>query len=145
MTGWVSGLRACVSMRTWVWTSRPLARAYGHGVCFCNPALRRGKDTCVLGTHCSASLAGTASPRVTERPCLRKCERGWRDGSVVKSPGSSSRGPGLDPQNLHGSSQPSMIPVPGDPMLSSECGRHWHACGAHVYMQAKHSFTENKK
>jgi hypothetical protein len=36
-------------------------------------------------------------------------ERGWRDGSVVKSAGCSSRGPEFNSQQPHGSSQLSVI------------------------------------
>jgi hypothetical protein len=39
---------------------------------------------------------------------------GWRDGSVVKSTGCSSRGPRFNSQHLHGSSQLSATPVPGE-------------------------------
>ena len=42
--------------------------------------------------------------------------RGWRDDSAVKSTGCSSRGPGFNSQHLHGSSQLSVTPVPGDVM-----------------------------
>jgi hypothetical protein len=35
--------------------------------------------------------------------------RGWRDGSVVKSTGCSSRGPEFNSQKPHGDSQPSVI------------------------------------
>jgi hypothetical protein len=40
--------------------------------------------------------------------------------SVVKSTGCFSRGPEFDSQHLHGGSQPSVAPVPGDIMTSSD-------------------------
>ena len=58
---------------------------------------------------------------------LRTTVGGWRDGSVVKSTDSSSRGSGFNYQHPHGSSQLSVIPVPGDPTP-----------------MAKHQCTENK-
>jgi hypothetical protein len=39
---------------------------------------------------------------------------GWRDGSVIKSTGCSSRGQRFDSQHPHGSLQSSLTPVPGD-------------------------------
>lgn len=54
---------------------------------------------------------------------------GWRDSSVVDiSAGWSSSGPEFVSQNPHGSSQPSIIPVPGPPTPSSgiQCCRHTH-------------------
>lgn len=39
---------------------------------------------------------------------------GWRDGSVIKSSGSSSRGPRFNFQHPHGSLQLSVIPGGGD-------------------------------
>ena len=60
---------------------------------------------------------------------------GCRDGSVVKSTDCSSRGPGFNSQQPHGSLQPSVTPVPSNPTSSpSLCG---YASGAHTYMQAK--------
>ena len=41
-------------------------------------------------------------------------KRDWRDGSVVKSTGYSSRGPRFNSQHPLGSSQQSVTPVPGD-------------------------------
>ena len=40
---------------------------------------------------------------------------GWRNSSVVKSSDCSSRGPRFNSQDLHGSSQLSVISVPGGP------------------------------
>lgn len=39
---------------------------------------------------------------------------GWRDGSVIKSPGCSSRGSRFNVQHPHGSLQLSVIPGRGD-------------------------------
>jgi hypothetical protein len=39
----------------------------------------------------------------------------WRDGSVVKSPGCSWRGPDFSSQQPHGHWQPSVTPVPRNP------------------------------
>ena len=44
--------------------------------------------------------------------------QGWRDGSVVKSTGCSSRGPQFNSQHPHGSSQLSVTPASGDPTPS---------------------------
>jgi hypothetical protein len=45
--------------------------------------------------------------------------KGWRDGSVVKSSGGSSRSSGFHSQHPHDSSQTSLNPDPRDPMPSS--------------------------
>jgi hypothetical protein len=45
----------------------------------------------------------------------------WRDGSVVKS----TEVPRFSSQHLRGSSQPSIIPVPGDLKPSSDLCRYW--------------------
>ena len=57
---------------------------------------------------------------------------------MVKGTGCSSRESRFNPQHPHGSSQPSVILVPGDPMhlLASLGARHAH--GTQTYMQAKH-------
>jgi hypothetical protein len=48
---------------------------------------------------------------------------GWRDGSVVKSIGCSSGGPGFKTQHLHGGgSQPSVIPALGHLLASVDTG-----------------------
>lgn len=44
----------------------------------------------------------------------------WKGGLVVKKSCYSSREPGFDSQHLHGGSQPSVAPVPGDIMTSSD-------------------------
>ena len=44
-----------------------------------------------------------------------KQPRGWRDDSVVKNTGCSSRGPRFNSQYPHGGSQLSVTSVPGDP------------------------------
>jgi len=41
--------------------------------------------------------------------CLRSKQRGWRDGSVVKSTDCSSRGPEFNSQQPHGGSQPCVM------------------------------------
>jgi hypothetical protein len=54
--------------------------------------------------------AENASNSVTGPKLVCKEERqGWRDGSVVKSTGYSSRGPEFNPQQPHGGSQPSVM------------------------------------
>jgi hypothetical protein len=50
---------------------------------------------------------------------INRCHWSWRDASVVKSTGCSSRGPGFYPQHPQGSSQLSITPVPGNPTHSS--------------------------
>ena len=45
--------------------------------------------------------------------------RGDRDGSVVKSTGCSSRGPGFDSQHLYGTSEQPVTPILGDQTLDS--------------------------
>jgi hypothetical protein len=39
----------------------------------------------------------------------KNLQRGWRDGSGVKSPDCSSRGPEFNSQQPHGGSQPSVM------------------------------------
>jgi len=51
------------------------------------------------------------------------CKWGWKDGSVIKSTGCSSRGFRFNSQHPCGSSQLSVIPVPGDLTPS-----HRYAC-----------------
>lgn len=64
---------------------------------------------------------------------------GWRNGSVVKSPGCSCRGPGFNYQHPHGAAQLSEIPVPWDPMSSSSLNGHCmhmvhrHTCRQNTY------------
>lgn len=62
-----------------------------------------------------------------------------KDGSVVKSTSCSSRGCKFNSQQLHGSSQPSVIPVPGALTLSS--GSVGTACMWDICMYAG-SFTD---
>lgn len=52
------------------------------------------------------------------------------DDSVGESTGCYSRGSGFDPQYSHGSSQPSITPVPRDLMLSSGLKSALHTHGA---------------
>jgi hypothetical protein len=51
--------------------------------------------------------------KTKERKCKSKM-RGWRDGSVVKSTGCSSKGPRFNSQYPHGGSQLSITSVPGE-------------------------------
>jgi hypothetical protein len=54
--------------------------------------------------------ASKRTAAVEEKKQRRKFEnQGWRDGSVVKSTGCSSRGPEFKSQQPHGSSQPSVV------------------------------------
>ena len=54
---------------------------------------------------------------------------GWRDGSVVKSAGCSSRGFEFNSQQPHGGSQASLTPGPGDLMsFSAFQGHQTHMC-----------------
>ena len=52
----------------------------------------------------------------------------WRDGAAVKSMGCSSREPKFELQDPHGGSQPSVIPVPGDPVPFSAFCRYRSWC-----------------
>jgi hypothetical protein len=54
---------------------------------------------------------------------LRSIREDWRDGSVVKSTGCSSRGPGFNSHLPHGGSQLSITPVPED-LIPSGLHRH---------------------
>lgn len=55
--------------------------------------------------------------------------------SVVKSTCCSCRGLRFDSQNLHGGPQPSVTPVPGDLMPSSELSKHQtHILGTRTLM-----------
>jgi hypothetical protein len=74
----------------------------------------------------------------------KKANKGWRDGSVVKSTPYSSRGLGFNSQHPHGGSQLSVTPVPGDlcPLLVSTGTRY--ASGGETYLEAKYSHTKNK-
>jgi hypothetical protein len=61
----------------------------------------------------------------------------WPSGSVVRSTDCSCRGLGLDYQHLHGSSQPSITPVPGHLIPSSDLRGPRHVHGPQTYRQAK--------
>jgi hypothetical protein len=68
--------------------------------------------------------------------------RGWRDNSMVKSTGCSSRGPGVNSQDPHGSSELSITSITGD--LTSSVGLHRYQ--AHTWytdIQAKHPYIYN--
>ena len=54
-----------------------------------------------------------------------------------KSPGFCSREPRFDSQYSHGSSQPSLIPAPGDPVPSFVSLGTRHAHGTQTHIQAK--------
>ena len=45
----------------------------------------------------------------TEKSCLEKQNKGWRDGSAVKGTDCSSRGPEFNFQQPHSGSQPSAV------------------------------------
>lgn len=57
----------------------------------------------------------------------------WKDGSTVKSTCCSFRVPVFISQHPHGASQPSVTPVSGDPIPSSDFHRH-QACVWHIYI-----------
>ena len=63
---------------------------------------------------------------------------GWRCGSVVKSTCCSCRD---NSQQSYDGSQPSVTPVPWDPMPSLQAPTH--TPGTHTYLLAKH-YTRNK-
>lgn len=62
--------------------------------------------------------------------------RGWRDGSGVKMASCSSRGCGFNSQHPHSGSQPSGIPVPGDPNLQPHMV-HKHICKLNTHIHLK--------
>ena len=71
---------------------------------------------------------------------------GWGDGSEVKSTCCSCRGPRFSSQRPHGGPQPSVTPVPGDPMPSSDLQfqgtlaplwRNWHTWSMHTHIRRK--------
>ena len=91
------------------------------------PRRQRQGDLCMF-------KSGLYQQCYTEKPCLKKTENtliwGRKDGSVVKSKVSSSRGPGFNSQHPHGSSQLSVTPVPGN-LTSSH--RHTHRQNTSVH------------
>lgn len=70
---------------------------------------------------------------------LKKSAMGRRDDSVVRSIGCTSKGPGFDSRDSHGSSQLFVIPVPRDLTLSLSLVGARHARGAD--MQSEHLNT----
>lgn len=60
-------------------------------------------------------------------------QRGWRDGSTVKTTDCSSRGHGLNSQLPFGDSQLSIAPVPGLLLSSGLCGYWKHGVHRHKY------------
>lgn len=62
----------------------------------------------------------------------------WKDGSMVRSTGCSTRGSRLDSQHPHDNSQLSVTPMPSPLRLSSVLRRHC-THGAQSYMQIKHT------
>jgi hypothetical protein len=66
---------------------------------------------------------------------LEKCLRGgWTDGSAVKNTGCSFRRPRFHPHHPNGSSQRTVMPVPGKDLTPSQ-----------TYMQSKHHYTQTNK
>jgi hypothetical protein len=62
---------------------------------------------------------------------------------VVKDADCSCKGPGFDSQHPHDGSQPSEIAISGE--LASSSGLHKHRAQMwQTYIQAKHSYTDNK-
>jgi len=62
----------------------------------------------------------------------------WRDGSAVKSPGCSSRGPGFDSPY---SSQPCVTLVPGDIQHLLVASSGMHACAIQTHTEVKQANT----
>lgn len=52
----------------------------------------------------------------------REMAEGLRDGMETKRADTLAEGPGFGSRNPHGSSQPSVIPTPGDPVPSGPRG-----------------------
>jgi hypothetical protein len=65
---------------------------------------------CRQNTHTHKMLKNNKTNKKTKTK--NKKNRGWRDGSAVKSTGCSRRRPGFDSQHPHSGSQPSATPVP---------------------------------
>jgi hypothetical protein len=66
----------------------------------------------------------------------------WKDGTAVKSPGCSCRGPGFDSQHPQGCLQPSVTPIPGHPILSSDLrGYQAHIWCAYLMQTETHMHT----
>lgn len=66
-------------------------------------------------------------PRAHPKNKIKYMGQGWKNGSVAKNNGCSSRGPRLNSKQLHNSSQPSVTSVSGDPMPFSEFSRNRNA------------------
>jgi hypothetical protein len=69
------------------------------GINFLQPTYNKGL-TSSLAHH---------QAEVVEEKSYQDMGEGWRDGSVVKSPDCSSRGPEFNSQQPHGGSQPSTM------------------------------------
>lgn len=63
---------------------------------------------------------------LTQRMFLKDCYWSWREGFMVKHASCSSREPGFNFQNLCGSSQQSLSPVPRDLATSFDIYRQAH-------------------
>ena len=86
---------------------------------------------------------GEAKLRVLVFEGIKLMNRDWRDGSGVKSTGCSYRGPRFNSLHPHGGSQPSITPVPGDPMPSSNLqGHQAHMWQTYTYRQNIHTHTK---
>lgn len=73
-------------------------------------------------------------------------DRGWRNGSMVKSICWSYREPGFYSLHSYGSSRSLLILTPGDPLPSSGFLGTRDTCGTHTYMQAStHSRIKQKQ
>lgn len=71
--------------------------------------------------------------------------RDQRDCSAAESTGCSYRGAGFGP-STHTAAHKYLTPVIGDPTLSSDfCGHRHQTHNAHIYTQAKQSYTVKKR
>ena len=106
-----------------------------------------------LGVHspsCSIRKVGGPSSSLNKDPpaIIVGCESWWSfwgfyNLGTTRGPGCSTRGPEFTCQNLHGSSQPSVTPVPGHLMLSSDLCKYQHML--HRHGQDTHTHSGRKK
>lgn len=79
-------------------------------------------------------------PFPEEKKTRIRDNKSWRDGLPLKNTCCCYRGPGVDAQNLHCGSQPSIMPVPGDLAPPSGCTGHYaHVMHRHICSQTTHT------